>query len=90
MSFTGVGDKTTPPFSVPASEFVIEWEWKGDPTYASLSFLLYPRGETAMYLEMIDCDASPGSTYSYSGPGEMYLMVLTANLSSWTITIRPA
>jgi hypothetical protein len=91
ISFSGVGDKTTAPFNVPTSEFVIEWEWSApDPSYAMLSFFLYPRGETAAYLEMIDCDASPGSTYSYAGPGEMYLMVLAANLSSWTITVRPA
>jgi len=91
ISFSGVGDKTTAPFTVPTSEFIIEWEWSApDPSYGMMAFFVYPRGETAMYLESVNCDAQTGSTYSYSGPGEMYLMVLAANLSSWTITVRPA
>ena len=91
IRFSGVGDKKTAPFTVPAEEFIIEWEWEAeDPEYGGMAFFLYPRGEEALYLEMIDCDSPEGSTYSYSGPGEMYLNVLAANLDRWEITVKPA
>jgi len=88
ITFSGVGDKTTAPFTVPAKEFVIEWRWSSDnPEYAAMFIALYSR--PGQLLQMVSCDAPHDTTYSYTGPGEMYLDVGAANLESWDIAILP-
>lgn len=94
ITFTGSSDKTTSPFEVTTEEWIIDWSYVPDseyPEYAAFGFFIYPRGETAMYVESI---SSPGSTsdstYSYAGSGEYYITVLCANVESWEIIIRPA
>ena len=92
-TFTGSSDRTTPPFTVTTSEWIIDWSYVPDyeyPEYAGFGFYVYPRGETVMYVESVLSGSTSGSTYSYAGPGEYYVEVLAANLKSWTIIISPA
>ena len=89
---TGSGDKTSSPFTVTTREWIIDWSYKtSQPDYAMFSFFVYPRGETALFVESVlfPSDTS-GSTYSYAGAGGYYIKVLAANITSWTIIIRPA
>jgi len=90
---TGSGDKTSAPFLVTTSEWIIDWSYTtDDPEYAIFGFFVYPRGETAAYVEMAMAGEgqTSGTTYSYAGPGEYYIKALAGNISSWQITIRPA
>ena len=92
VSLTGSGSKTTAPFTVTTAEWVIEWSYTSDdPEWASFAFFVYPRGETALYVEsMMFSEDTSGSTYSYAGPGEYYVEVSAANIKRWEIVIRPA
>jgi uncharacterized repeat protein (TIGR02543 family) len=91
--FTGSSDRTTPPFTVTTSEWIIDWSYVPDPEYpeyASFGFFVYPRGETEVYVESVLFPGSTsGSTYSYAGPGEYYIKLSCANIKSWKITIKP-
>jgi len=91
---TGSSDKTSPPFEVTTKEWIIDWSYTPDSEYseyAVFGFFVYPRGETAMYVEAISAsDDTSGSTYSYAGIGEYYVEVICGNLQSWEIIIRPA
>ena len=94
ITLTGSSDKTTAPFEVTTDEWIIDWSYIPDSEYleyAVFGFFIYPRGETAMYIEAVSAsDDTSGSTYSYAGAGEYYVEVICANLQSWEITIRPA
>lgn len=89
---TGSGDKTSPPFTVTTSEWIIDWSFSAsEPGYAVFGFFVYPRGETAMYVEsVLFPSTSSGTTYSYAGPGDYYVKISAGNINSWTITIRPS
>jgi hypothetical protein len=91
---TGSGDKTSPPFTVTTEEWIIDWSYVPDPEYpeyAGFGFFVYPRGETALYVEsVLSSEATTGSTYSYAGPGEYYIKVGAANIKSWEVVIEPA
>jgi hypothetical protein len=42
---TGVGDTTTPPFSVTTNEWILDWSFDStSPEYACFAFYMYPRG----------------------------------------------
>jgi len=89
---TGSGEKTTPPFTVTTTEWIIEWSYTSDnPEFAVFGFFVYPRGETVSFVEScLFPEGTSGSTYSYAGAGEYYVKVTAANIKSWTITIKPA
>jgi hypothetical protein len=93
ITITGTGDKTSPPFTVTTEEWVINWSFVPDSEYpdlAVLGFYVYPRGETAAYVESVAMPSgTSGSTYSYAGPGDYYVKVISANIESWTIIITP-
>lgn len=91
--FTGSDSKTTPPFEVTTDEWIIEWSYIPNAKYpedADFNFLIYPRGETAWYVESVWSADTTGSTYSYEGSGEYYIKVLAYGIDSWEITISPA
>ena len=95
ITIIGAGDKTSPPFTVTTDEWIIEWSYIPDPEYpefAVFGWFVYPRGETALYVEsgMAATGETSGSTYSYAGPGEYYLTVTAANIKSWKVVIKPA
>ena len=94
ITITGVGDKTSAPFTVTTNEWIIDWSFIPDPDYPDMSLFslfVYPRGETTIYVEsVLFADTTSGSTYSYAGPGEYYIKVSAANVQSWTVIIRPA
>jgi hypothetical protein len=73
--------------------WVINWSFVPDSEYpdlAVLGFYVYPRGETAAYVESVAMPSgTSGSTYSYAGPGDYYVKVISANIESWTIIITP-
>ena len=55
---------------------------------AIFGFFVYPRGETALYVEsVLFPEGTSGSTYSYAGEGEYYLKVTAANVKSWKVVI---
>ena len=93
VTFTGTSDKTTSPFEVTTSEWIVDWSYVPDPEYpeyAVFQFFVYPRGETVNFVEaMISPGDTNGSTYSYAGSGEYYIKVYCGNVDSWEITIRP-
>ena len=91
---TGSSDKTSQPFEVTTKEWIIDWSYTPDSEYseyAVFGFFVYPRGETALYVEAVSAsDDISGSTYSYAGIGEYYVEVICGNLQSWEIIISPA
>ena len=90
ITLTGTSDETTPPFTVTTKEWTAAWTYQAsNPTESMFSFFIYPRGETMMYTEAENNVSSTGSTYVYAGPGDFYILVQVANISSWTITIGP-
>jgi len=92
ITITGTGDKTSRPFTVTTQEWTIAWSYTSDdPEFAVFSFFIYPRGETAFFVESVSFpEGTSGSTYSYAGPGEYYLKVITGNIKSWKVVIKPA
>ena len=90
---TGSGDKTSSPFTVTTEEWVIDWSYVPDPEYpemAMFGFFVYPRGETALYVEsVLFAEETSGSTYSYADAGEYYIKVTAGNIKSWEIVISP-
>jgi len=89
---TGTGDKTSPPFTVTTGEWVIDWSYTPtDPEYAVFGLFVYPRGETAVFVEsVLFPESTSGTTYSYAGPGEYYIKVSSGNIEQWEIVIKPA
>ena len=94
IEISGSSDMTSPPFTVTTKEWIIDWSFVPDPEYpefATFLFFVYPRGETAMYVEaMLSTEVTSGSTYSYAGAGEYYVKVHAANVNSWKIVVSPA
>jgi len=90
ITLRGTSDETTRPFRVTTEEWNIEWSYQtDDPEWAVFSLFIYPRGETVGYVEAIMSTGSmSGSTYSYAGPGEYYIVVGAANIKSWVINIH--
>lgn len=74
ITITGSGDKTSPPFTVTTAEWIIDWSYScDDPEFVVFWVFIYPRGETASYIEGIWAaeNQTSGSTYSYAGPAGM-------------------
>ncbi len=89
---TGSGDKTSPPFTVPTKEWVINWAYVPNPEYPGMAvfgFFVYPRGKTAGSVVSVSFAEESGSTYSYAGAGEYYIQVIAANIKSWEVVISP-
>ena len=90
---TGCGDKTSPPFTVTTEEWCIDWSYVPSPEYpeaAIFGFFVYPRGETAAYVEsVLFPEGTSGSTYSYAGVGEYYIKVTAGNVEVWEVVISP-
>ncbi len=82
---TGVGSLNTPPFTIPTKEWRITWSFTRGP----ISFVVYPRGETAGYVEVVFDAPIQGSTYIYRGAGDFYIKVLTTGEVSWRFEIQP-
>ena len=92
ITITGSGDKTSPPFTVTTEEWTIDWSYiTDDLSYSVFSFFVYPRGETAIFIEsVLFPQETSGSTYSYAGQGDYYIKVSAGNINSWEIVIKPA
>ena len=92
ITITGSGDKTSPPFTVTTEEWIIDWSYiTDDLSYSVFSFFVYPRGETAIFIEsVLFPQETSGSTYSYAGQGDYYIKVSAGNINSWEIVIKPA
>jgi len=89
----GTSDKTSPPFTVTTNEWTIDWSYVPDPEYPDMGvfgFFVYPRGETAVYVEaVLFPEGTRGSTYIYAGAGQYYIKVTAANVKSWEVVISP-
>lgn len=91
VTLTGTGDKTSQPFTVTTQEWTITWSYTPeDPEYAGFGFFVYPRGETKIYVASADTESTTGSTYTYAGPGDYYIVVITMSSTSWKVVIKPA
>lgn len=91
---TGSGDKTSRPFTIATDEWVIDWSYVPDPEYSDIgvvfSVFVYPRGETAVYVEsVLFPESTSGSTYSYAGAGQYYIKVVAGGVKSWEVVISP-
>mgnify|MGYP000672153955 CR=1 FL=1 len=89
ITFTGSTDKTTELFHIPSGTWRINWTYTGGEL-AGFSFLVYPEGETVMYIEtlMTMGPSQSDTTYIYKGPGNYYIKVSAANIEEWTLTIE--
>lgn len=85
---------TTDNFNIPGSEWRIDWSYTPDsqyPTFAAFSFFVYPKGETAIYIESIykiGANNTSGTTYIHQGLEDYYLKINVANTESFTITVQ--
>jgi hypothetical protein len=88
-TFSGQGYKDTDTFHVDAQSFTVAWMTQSDsPEHAGFSFYVYREGETVGSV----CHASfdgvgSDSTVCHASPGDLYMVVLTANLNSWRVEI---
>ncbi|GAI65544.1 unnamed protein product, partial [marine sediment metagenome] len=94
---TGTSDKTGPSFTITTEEWVIDWSYVPDPEWTAalvpgmnvFGFFVYPRGQTAMYVESVLLpEGTSGTIYSYAGAGEYYIQVI-GNMKSWELKISP-
>lgn len=85
---------TTDYFSIPTSEWRIDWTYTPDsqyPAYAAFSFFVYLKGETALYIESVyktGANDTSGTTYVHQGPGEYYLRISEASTQALTVTVQ--
>ena len=93
--FSGSDSQKTPPFTIPTKEWIIDWSYttSGSPPIL-FSVMVYPRGKTPekgdTYAEaIIYPQKTSGTTYSYAGPGDYYLVVGAYDIEEWVVTIRP-
>ena len=89
-TFTGNSDETTAPFSLDSQDWTVSWSYAtSQPQYAALAVYVYPVGQKIPVVDIPNAQ-SPGSTFSYAGPGQYYVQIISANLDSWTVTVTPA
>ena len=101
-TFTGSGDQTTEYFTVPTKEWQISWEYATySPDHAAFAIIVYPKGETALYTDLISVEgANPplfsylndpstknGTNYEHQGNGDYYFKILAANIDAYRITV---
>lgn len=90
-SYTGPASQTTNYFTIPTSEWRLSWTITPDPdypTYAGFSVFIYPRGETALYVDSLYITGDTqktGTLYVHEGNGEYYLKISSANLDGYTV-----
>jgi len=95
ITFQGSGttSKTTETFYIPSDKWRIIWDYRPHPNFPELtafSFIVYPEGETAKYVEMVYKigESKQDATYLYKGTGNYYLKIITANTPEWLIIIE--
>ena len=83
-------DQKTEDFTVPTNYWRTVYTIKAqNEQYASFSAYIYPSGETVKNVAKVDFYKSGTDTsYVRAGPGDFWISVLAANLSSWTIEIQ--
>jgi hypothetical protein len=88
-TFTDKKDKVTDIFKTKSSQLRFDWKITAtDAKWASFYFAVYRKGETGRYVAMIrPSGKSEGTEYIYSGDGDFYIKVTTANVSDWEIKI---
>ena len=89
-TFTDKKDKVTDIFKTKSPQMRFDWKVTAtDPKWASLCFAVYRKGETGRYVALISrpAEKSEGTEYIYSGEGDFYIKVMTANVSNWEIKI---
>ena len=88
-TLTGTGDKDTEDFTVPTYYWRITYTIKTESNYPRFSASIYPKGETTSYVAHVDFNkAGTDTSYVRAGPGDFWIHVLAANLSSWTIEVQ--
>ncbi len=93
-TITGTGDLTTDYFNIPTDEWRITWSYTPNPTYpeyAGFLATIYPKGESAMYTEMITQygdNQTSGVTYIHEGQKDYYIVIGAANVESYTLKIE--
>ena len=88
-TFAGRGDKATATFRTTAPSFTLAWSAQSDrPDLADFAFFVYPEGDLVSFV----CEATfqgTGSdvTVCSAPPGDYYVDVLAANLTSWRMDV---
>jgi heme/copper-type cytochrome/quinol oxidase subunit 2 len=94
-TFQGSSDTTTNYFKIDATEWRIKWSYTpqagitGD--FAMFSFLVYPKGETKNYVELLmktGKNETSGTSYIHEGNKEYYIKIIAANIDGFTITVQ--
>ena len=89
-TFTGSGNKDTEDFTAPVNYWRIVYTTNANnEQYAVFSVFVYPSGETAKYVAFVTFNKSGTDTsYIRAGPGDFWIHIIAANLSSWTIEVQ--
>ncbi len=93
-TITGSSDQTTDYFNVPTNEWSVTWSYTPDPQYpqyAGFYFYIYPKGETAVYVDSVSATGdrqTSGTSYVHEGSKDYYLKILDANIPNYTIQIE--
>jgi len=90
-TFTGRGSKTTALFFISTSEWRITWEYAtSTPAYASFSWAVYRRNETAVSVQRgTETGASKSGVESVAvGNDDFYLKIEAENVDGWSITVE--
>ena len=95
-TFVGIYDRTTETFTIEGDLWRVRWFAEAEhPEFAFFALLIYPEGESAPFIESVDCysedfevcDIQTGVEYII-GRGNYYIKVLAANIKGWTIHVE--
>ncbi len=93
-SITGSSTQTTNYFTIPSSEWRLTWSYtpsSAGGTYAIFSVFVYPKGETAVYVDTIiktGATDTSGVEYIHQGQTDYYVKIIAANVDSYTIKVE--
>jgi hypothetical protein len=88
--FTGSNDRTTAPFTIRGDRWRVRYTVDGDYEWGAFYALVYPVGETVMYISSWDCDGGYcyDTQHIYEGNDDYYFKVIAANLDSWELVVE--
>ena len=83
LTFSGTGYETTQPFKIPTSDWTLSWTLKGDPQYATATFVIYDSNGSRV--DSVDASVGSDSSTIHQGNDLFFIEVLVAN-ASYTVT----
>jgi hypothetical protein len=94
-TITGASSQTTNYFHISSGEWQIKWEItpaENAENYATIGIYAYPKGESNLYvtsiLKFAGTTDNSGVNYVHEGNNDFYLVITSANIQSYKITIE--